>query len=502
MSVSRIKNTKRIFSSSIISLLINSILPFVNRTIIIRLLGAEFTGLSGLFSSILQVLSLADFGLNMVIVYYLYEPLAKNDTGQISKIMSWIRRIYYIIGGIITGAGLIISPFLTHFIHGRYPENINLYVLYLIFLTNSGISYFLSAYKQVLLTADQKKDIINNINSVVKVFVNILQFMTLLLLRNYYIYAILMIFGTMMSNIILDMTVKKRYPYLKKSVEKTKLDNSVKKEIVGLVINRFSNVSRNSFDSLIISSSLGLIATSIYGNYYMIFSIAMSITAIFSGSIQASVGNSIAVKSERENYENLLDFSFLYSWITGWCTVTMVCLYQPFMKLWVGESLMLSNKDMILFSAYFYFINMNHMRNQYILGNAFWWRLKWAYLVEAVGNFVLNIILGKLFGITGVLIATIVTIFFCNYLMCNSVLFKTYFKEQSISKFYKQQFYYLLITAIITILVYMICQRYESIFIRAIICVIIPNTLFVIFYYPCSRRKSSLRLVRNFIKVR
>ena len=277
---------------------------------------------------------------------------------------------------------------------------------------------------------------------------------------------------------------------------------SIKKDLTGLMINRISNVSRNAFDNLIISSTLGLIATAIYGNYYMIYSAVFSLSVVFSGSMQASVGNSIAVRNEEENYENMLDFSLLYSWITGWCAVCMACLYQPFMKLWVGEELMLSELNMILFVVYFYFICMNHIRNQYLFGNAFWWQLKWAYLIESIGNLLLNIVLGKLFGITGVLIATILTIFLCNYLMCNHVLFKNYFKKESIWRFYRQQFYYLFSTVIGITATYMVCRMINNIIIIGVICIILPNFIFFILYLPCSRWKSSMIMVKRIVRRR
>ncbi|WP_297960239.1 lipopolysaccharide biosynthesis protein [uncultured Ruminococcus sp.] len=497
---SRIHNTKRNLLSSSLNLFITTILPFINRTIIIYTLGSEFTGLSGLFGSILQVLSLAEFGFNMVIVYYLYEPIAQNNTDVINQILAWMRKVYHIVGSVIICGGLMATPFLTHLIHGSYPDIINIYILFLIYLLNSGISYFLFAYKEVLLIADQRKDIISNVNTGIKIAINILQFLALLIFKNYYFYVIVLVLGTVTTNLLVNRAVQKRYPYLQNVKHTTKLPSSMKKELTGVMINRLSNVSRNAFDNLIISSTLGLVATAIYGNYFMIYTAVFSITGVFSSSMQASVGNSIAVRSEEDNYENLLDFSFLYSWIFGWCAVALACLYQPFMKLWVGQDLMLNERDMLLFVVYFYFINMTHMRNQYILGNAFWWKLKWAYLIEAIGNLALNIVLGKFFGISGVLIATILTIFFCNYLICNSVLFKNYFKNESIMQFYKQQFYYLLVAGVVTTASYMICRAIDNIFIKALICIIIPNIMFYILYLPCSRWKNSMAIVRRIVK--
>lgn len=61
------------------------------------------------------------------------------------------------------------------------------------------------------------------------------------------------------------------------------------------------------------------------------------------------------------------------------------------MRLWAGENLLLSTFNMFLFCAYFYVINMNNIRNQYISGTGIWWKLKISYIVEAVANLILTL---------------------------------------------------------------------------------------------------------------
>ena len=503
MGESRTANTKRILSSGLLNRIIHSVLPFINRTIIIYALGSEFTGLTSLVTSILQVLSLAEFGFNTAVVYSLYEPIAKDDKDRITIILSWLRRIYHIVGAVIVCIGVIATPFLPHLIHGDYPDSVNLYLLFLLYLFNSGVSYFLYAYKEAILIADQRSDITTNIKSVVTIAVNTLQCISLAVFQNFYLYIVVLIIGTILTNLLVNRTVNKRYPYLKHisfSSAKVEIPPHMKKQLTGLLINRLSNISRNAFDSLIISSTLGLIPTAIYGNYYLIYNAVFGFTSIFSNSMQASVGNSMVLRSSSDNYENLLDFSLLYSWIIGWCSITMACLYQPFMELWVGKELMLPELPMLLFAVYFYFINMNHIRNQYLYGKGLWWEMRYSYLFESIGNLALNILLGKLFGITGVLIATIITIFFFNYLWCNAVLFREYFKTESIWTFYRQQGYYLLLWLVVGTVVYALCQMTtDNLIVRAIICVTVPNGMFVILYRPCSRWKSSMNIVKRLL---
>ena len=55
------------------------VLSLVNRMVFTRCLSAEYLGISGLFSNVLSMLSLAELGVSGAIVYALYKPLAEND---------------------------------------------------------------------------------------------------------------------------------------------------------------------------------------------------------------------------------------------------------------------------------------------------------------------------------------------------------------------------------------------------------------------------------------
>ena len=374
-------------------------------------------------------------------------------------------------------------PFLTNFIHGSYPDSINLYIVYFLYLINSAISYYMFAYKECLLIADQRQDIAKNIRTLVNIVRYIAQLLVLLITKDFYIYLIVSIIGTIITNLLIHLSTRKRYSFYKRIKTRLKIPAELKKQVGGLMINKICDTFRNSFDSMIISSFIGLTATAIYGNYYYIFWSVYGIMLVISSAMSASVGNSIVKNSEETNFKHLLTFSQIYGGIIGFGTVALACFYQPFMKIWVGEDLMLPNYDMLLFCMYFYAINMNNIRNQYVSGTGMWWRLKGSYFVEALANLGLNFILGKLFGITGVIIATIVTIFLFNYLQRNAVLFKNYFKKESIREFYMQQFYYLLLSGIGLAISFLICEYlpFDGIFnwlIRGAVCLVLPNLIY------------------------
>lgn len=500
MEKSRTKNTTRNIGAGLVNQIVSIVLPFINRTAILWTLGAEFTGLAGLFSSILNVLNVAELGFNSAIVYSLYKPMADSDHKKICEIVSLFKKIYIIVGTVILLGGLAVMPFLTKLINGSYPDSINLYVVFFLYLINSSISYYMFAYKECLLVADQRQDVAKNIRTIVNVIRYLAQLLILILTKDFYTYLIVAIFGTMLTNVLIHISVKKRYPFYKRISAKLKIPAEMKKQVGGLVINRICDTFRNSFDSLIISMFIGLTATAIYGNYYYIYSALYGIMLVISSAMSASVGNSIVKNSEETNYKHLLTFSQLYAGIVGFCTVALACFYQPFMKLWAGEELMLPDYDMLLFCVYFYVINMNNIRNQYVSGTGMWWKLKGSYIIEAVANLGLNFILGKLFGITGVIVATIVTIFLFNYLQRNAILFKNYFKGQSIMKFYRQQFYYLLLTAIGLAFSFWACEvmGYDGVIgliIRTIICLVVPNFIFLVGIWRMQQTKEAKRVL-------
>ena len=136
------------------------LMGFFTRWMFIALLGKEYLGVSGLFTNVLSLLSLANLGFDTAIIYSLYKPLAEGDMVTVNGYMRVYKRVYNTVGVTVFVLGCILMPFLPYLISGdvTIPENIN--IIYILFLLQSASSYFFS-YKQSLLTASQQ----NRINS-------------------------------------------------------------------------------------------------------------------------------------------------------------------------------------------------------------------------------------------------------------------------------------------------------------------------------------------------
>lgn len=134
MSENRISNILRNTLFGLTNKLINILIPFVTRTVIIYILGLEYAGLNSLFSSVLQVLNLAELGISTAIVYCMYKPMAENDKDLICALLKYMRKLYYLIGIVVILLGIVIIPILPYFINGSVPDGLNIVLLYSIYL--------------------------------------------------------------------------------------------------------------------------------------------------------------------------------------------------------------------------------------------------------------------------------------------------------------------------------------------------------------------------------
>lgn len=486
--MNRKKNTVRNMIWGTLNKIISIIVPFIIRTIIIKVLGSEYLGLSSLFTSILQILNLTELGINSAIVFCLYKPIANNETDEICALMNLYKKLYRIIGGIILILGILVLPFLERLISGNIPQGINIYILYIIYLLKTVLTYWLFAYKSALLTAFQRNDIISNINSIVYIIQSTIQIFLLFVTKNYYAYIIIMPIMTIVNNIVCAVIAKKMYPqYICKGKIDDKTKDILKNKVLGLLVYKICGATRNSFDSIFISAFLGLNMVAIYNNYYMIMNSVMIFLGVITSSMLSGVGNSVVTESVDKNYKNMNQFNFMYMWISGWCTICLLCLYQPFMKLWLGEQYMLDFGCVILLCIYFYALQIGAIRAVYADAVGLWWETRYRAIIESVVNVLLNYILGKAFGIHGIIIATLISLIFINFFYGSQIIFKYYFKNKSVKEYFKNHFKYLIITVVISIITYSVClfvnmAQMASFVIKILICIFIPNICYYIVY--------------------
>ena len=477
MRITRTKNTVRNIAFGFINRIINIILPFFSRTAILYIMGTKYLGLNSLFTSILSFLSLAELGVGAAMVYSMYKPIAENDEDTICALLNLYKRIYNIIGTVILGLGLMLVPFLNIIIKDDVPKAVNVYVLYLLYLINAVLSYWLFAYKNALLQAHQRTDVNSKISSIIVPISYVVMLGCLFLTRNYYAYIIWQPIFTILTNVLRVLYVNKMFPTLKPRGEvDQEIKTSITKKVTALIGTKLNTVVLNAADNLVMSAFLGLTAIAIYGNYYYIMSSIIGFLGICYSAMTAGLGNSLAVETIEKNYNDFKKFSFINSWLVGWCTVCLVCLYQPFMKIWAGEELMFSFPIVLQICLYFYIYQIRKIPVTYKDAAGIWWEDRFRPYVSMIVNVVLNIVLVQVIGVSGIILSTVISLL-VSIPWENYTIFKYVFRRSS-KEYYINMFSYALFMMIAGLVTYLLCNLLGDgilqLFIRAIICIIVP----------------------------
>lgn len=360
---SRLLNVRRNLKLGIIGQAVSVLLSFGVRTTLIYVLGAQYQGLSGVFSSILEVLNLTELGFSAAVTCVLYKPIAENDTPLLHAILYYMRRVYRYIGMTVLCLGVFTYFLLPWIIPHEIPANINIHILYFLYLASAVVSYFSCAYKTTFLSAAQRDDLVSRSKLWTDCFIKGLQIILLLLFQDYYFFVILIPIGSMINNVFIGYYTRVFYGECNYTGE---LSVEIKKyllsQVKAICINRVGDVARNALDNIVISMFIGLYAVTAYGNYYTIYASVYAVMGMMIRSIKASIGNAIVTESVEKNYTDCMQFNFSFMWLVGWLSICMFCLYQSFIRLWMhgNTDLMLSFCDMGLFCLYFYVINATY----------------------------------------------------------------------------------------------------------------------------------------------
>lgn len=499
----RINNTRRNVIFGLTKTAISLLLPFVTRTVLIYRFGTEFAGLNSLFTSILQVLNLAELGFGTAIVFSLYRPIAENDTKTVCAYLNYYRRVYRVIGAVILCMGLALIPALPFLIKdGAVPSSLSLTLCYLIILSDSVLSYLLFGFLTAVPTAMQRNDILSRVDTGVVLLKNLVQILLLLYAGSFYWYLLSAPMITAFRNLVVARTVKRRFPayHCEGRLGKDRR-RILRKKLYGLFINKLFAVTRHGIDSLCISTFLGLTFAGIFSNYYMVLAGLLRISGILSSSMIPSVGNSIALETPEKNYRDMRRFDFIYTSVAGWAAVCLLCLYQPFMRLWMGEGRMLGWPEVFALSLYFYLLKCGDLRWIYHEGAGLWWESRWIAASEAVGNVVLNILLCKYLGLLGIIMATLLTLLFLNFLPCPVILFRYYFKNGKLREYFLDHFLYFITLLPGGSLCFILCllpgEGIRALGLRFLLCLVIPETIYWLFWRRTERYAHAVMWLRN-----
>ena len=418
---------------------------FLTRIVFIKTLPIEYLGITGLFSNIFVMLSLAELGVGPAMVYALYKPLAYDDKETVNSIMLLFKKLYLTIGVIILILGLLLYPFLDLLIkENTQIEYLNYY--YLIFLFNTAVSYLWS-YKRSLLIADQKQYIVNNYQAIVQMTVSILQIIGLYLEFGYFSYIILVCAGTIIENFFISRKANIDYSFF--YVKGNKIDKHIKNELVNnikaLIGHKIGMVVSFSIGSIIISKYVGLTATGIYSNYFMVLNIiTVFVNKIFE-AITASIGNLIIINSREEQIKAFKITEFITAFQASIIFTGLYTLLNPFITLWIGKQYLFDDTVVLALAFNFYLLYMRKCVLTFRDAAGLYWQDRYKPVAEAFVNLTVSIYCTIRYGVIGVALGGIAGSLLVGLWVEAYILFKNSINIK-LKAYFKDLFEYLVTT--------------------------------------------------------
>ena len=484
----RRKNYLKNVLGTIILQVINPVCVFIARTVFIKQLGAEYLGIAGLFTDVLSILSLSELGLGSAVTFALYKPIADDNKEKIAEIMGFLKKSYILIGWVILGFGLLLMPFLKYIVKWNLTVQINIYLIFGLFVLNSAVSYWFFAYRQILITAAQKLYRMQ----IVQVSMSIVQMIVSIVILTYTHDYIIYLAGTILIEIIQSCAIaviaNKMFPGAFDS-SREKLSEGEKRSLWHNVYSVFvGNVSYQIFtstDSIIISGAIDTIAVGILSNYRTIIRLITTGATLFTSSMMPAIGDIVARDDNAECEKKFFRYNFIQMWVTSVFTICVLTCAGSFIRAWIGREYLETEAVLLILLWNFWSDLSMQIVWQFRAAYGLYTYGKYLRFVGAILNIPLSILWAHQFGVAGVLFATSV----CNApsLYYPYYVFRYGFKGKPL-RYYMVFIKHLLLSVFIGALSVVLTQfsfanLWLEFIVKSLITFIFTNAFFVFCYY-------------------
>ncbi len=510
MDKSRLGNSMKNTVIGIVFTMLNLIFQFSVKSVFIKLLGETYNGVNGLFSSILQVLNLAELGFASAVAYSLYRPLNEGNEREVAAYMNYFAKVYRVIAIIVAAAGALCIPILQYLINediSELPFTLTQLRWYFVFyLANTVFSYLL-AYKRTIISADQKMYIISISDNIANILLNVLQIILLLITHNYYAFLAVMLAKTVLNNLVVHLIANKNYPYLF-TYRKEKLLSEQKKALYGninaLMLHKVGSVIIFGTISIVITAFVGARENGIYSNYVQIINgVNMFINIVFN-SIVASVGDLCVKADDEDKYRVFKRIDFLGKWLTLFCTVCYINMFNTFINnIWIrSEGVHVFEFAVVVAIAISACVTYSRkavliFKDAMGLFKKDWYKP----LIESAIGIALAIGLNYVWGVFGIVIGYTLAALFIAVPIEIFVLFKYGLHRKSF-KYLLGQYAMLVFSVIFGIGLYYLCDLFKlsgaaDFAVRTLMSLILPNLVLLLINIKNDNLKYYLGIVKN-----
>lgn len=303
---------------------------------------------------------------------------------------------------------------------------------------------------------------------------------------------------------ILEIIITKLYSnklFPLKEVKTKEKSIKILENIKPLFFHKINIVVANYSDNIIISYFLGVNIVGLYSNYFLIVISVYTLIGEIIKSVNASVGNYLALKKSSDNYEIFRKIQFLNFYLIIFSSICIYNLIEDFIVIWLGSDYLLSTSILLFLIISQFFKTFRMCYSIFYEVSGIWQKDLKTPIIGTIINLLFSIILTKKFGLIGILLGGIISTFiFWLYTYPIKVYKEIFNKNYKI--YLKELFNYIALFIIFFSINYVINSLFEfkNIYIDLIfnfmLSILITNILFFLIY----RKDYRLIYFKNLIK--
>lgn len=425
----RTSNSIKNILSTIVFDLFVGILGFVKVRVFINGLSNDVYSLNQLFYQIFSYITVADIGFGLILAQKFYQEFAKNNFDEINKIYSTSKIFYRVIGIIMLTMAFVISFFTSYLTKANLPA-IYIQLTFLVFMLRNVIDYFFVAPRYVL-EADQKLYKINHIVKSAKIIETLVEMGLVLLGVDYILILIPGIFLTVLFDLYINKKIYKYYPWLK---DNKKFDKSYLRGTWDVVSRKISGLVNSNTDIILVSTFINPISVIVYSSYTYITKYVTDILGIMSIALTPSYAN-VLNKKDGDSYGVFTEMNTMYLFIATFISIMFFGFLNSLINIWIGKEYITDTLSLLLFCLVAFQITTERPLNIVINSQGLFKETKRAAMLEAILNVAFSFLLVNKFGISGVLIATIIAKLVTTFIHYPICIYKNLFNKKAIGYF-------------------------------------------------------------------
>lgn len=388
---------------NLILTVITGLIVFFQNKYFVKYMGIENLGIMKLFTQLLQYLNIIELGLGSASSFALYKPLAEKNQEQVSIIISTIKRIYNKIAIILLLLGMLVTPFLPYFIKlNNFSKDI--YLWWILYVINTVSTYLYIKYV-ILFTANQEFIYVRFIQSISKIFYQMLQIVFIIKFQSFYIFIFLLLLDNLTQYILFKIHYNKNYSYIYKTKEKYL---ELNKDIKNLFWHKIAGLLVFNTDLILISKFVSIEAVGIYSSYQIILQMILTIIGVFFNVIRPKIGKYISMNKKENIYYLFRKINVVILMIGIYFSFCTYILINIFVDIWIGKEYLLKKLIIILITINLFVNIFRNVLEIFKESSGFFDDIQ-SPILESIINLFFSIILGLKMGLVGIIIGTIIS---------------------------------------------------------------------------------------------